>query len=171
MNYNNCIFYGTVFKLHGYKGEVNIYSTIPVLDIKKIKNLFINVDGIFIPFFTENIRLKKKHIYLVKFKDVNSELEAKKILKREVFIAKDYVDSSSINNSKDSIIGYEINDIKHGKLGIISHINNQTGQNLIYVESKKNQFCFPMHEEFITFIDKKNKVLKTKIPLDIIHLN
>ena len=43
-----------------------------------------------IPFFIDRARPTKPNVVLVKFEDVNSEEEAKKILKRKVFLPKEF---------------------------------------------------------------------------------
>ena len=78
----NCFLLGTIFKLHGYKGDVTIFNEEDLtLDIKNIEFLFIEKNNSLIPFFISKIRNTKPKNILVKFEDINSEDEAKSILR------------------------------------------------------------------------------------------
>ena len=164
-----CIFSGTIFKLHGYKGEVNIYTEDIDINLKEIKYFLININEVLIPFFTENIRQKKKNILLVKFIEVNSESEAKEILRKKTYLPKNIILQKK--KEEKELLGYKIKDINHGILGKITEINTQTSQALIYVEGRSIKFCFPMHKEFIKEINKEKNTITTNIPKELINLN
>ena len=86
MQNKDCFLVGTVFKLHGYKGDVNIYNDDDIpFNFSSIKYFLINLDNNLIPFFVDRVRSTKPNIILVKFKDINSEKEAKKIIKKQCF--------------------------------------------------------------------------------------
>ena len=75
---------GTIFKLHGYKGDVNIYNDndIPLI-LSEIEFFFIEENNELIPYFIESKKNKKKNILLVKFEDIDSEEDAKNFKKRK----------------------------------------------------------------------------------------
>ena len=62
-------------------------------------------------------------------------------------------------------------DINLGPIGEVSNISSKTPQKLIYVKKDKKEFCFPMHEEFITNINTEKKIINVSIPEDLINLN
>ena len=78
MEKQNCFLLGTIFKLHGYKGDVNIYNDYDIpFDFSALKFFLIELDNSLIPFFIERARPTKPNVVLVKFEDVNSEEDAK----------------------------------------------------------------------------------------------
>ena len=84
MKKQDCFLLGTIFKLHGYKGDVNIYNDNDIkLVLSKISFFFIEENNVLIPYFTENVRIKKKKILLVKFEDISTESAALQILNKK----------------------------------------------------------------------------------------
>ena len=87
MQKKDCFLVGTVFKLHGYKGDVNIYNDDDILfDFNTIKYFLIERNNTLVPFFITKARHTKPNIILVKFEDINSEKEALSILKQKVYL-------------------------------------------------------------------------------------
>ena len=87
MQQKDCFLFGTVFKLHGYKGDVNIYNDDDIpFDFSTLEYFLIELNNELVPFFIEKVRPTKPNVVLVKFEDVDSEEEAKKIHKRKVYL-------------------------------------------------------------------------------------
>ncbi|MBT7896007.1 MAG: 16S rRNA processing protein RimM [Flavobacteriales bacterium] len=173
MQNKDCFLVGTVFKLHGYKGDVNIYNDDDIpFNFSSIKYFLINLDNNLIPFFVDRVRSTKPNIILVKFKDINSEKEAKKILKKAVFLPNELSLVENNNGfTEKQLLGFTIIDIKMGELGKITYINSQTAQQLIYVNKDGKEFCFPKHEQFIKKIDVKEKIMEVEISKELLDLN
>ena len=173
MQKKDCFLFGTVFKLHGYKGDVNIYNDDDIpLNFSTLEYFLIELNNELVPFFIEKARPTKPNVILVKFEDLDSEEKAKKINKRKVYLPKDLspqMDEDEITEKK--LIGYSVIDIKLGDLGKITYINSQTSQQLIYVENNGKEFCVPLHEQFVKGIDPKEKVMKVEIPEEFLNLN
>ena len=173
MQKKDCFLFGTVFKLHGYKGDVNIYNDDDIpFDFSKLTYFLIEQNNELVPYFIEQARTTKPNVVLVKFEDIENEALAKKILKRKVYLPKELIpktDELEITDKK--LIGYTVFDNKHGELGKISFINSQTSQQLIYVEKDGKEFCFPMHEQFVKGLDPKEGVMEVQIPDELLDLN
>ncbi|HJN64370.1 MAG TPA: ribosome maturation factor RimM [Flavobacteriales bacterium] len=173
MQKKDCFLVGTVFKLHGYKGDVNIYNEVDVpFDFNTLDYFLIEQNSELIPFFIDRARPTKPNVILVKFEDVDSEEEAKKILKRKIFLPKEFFSETDDNDiSKKQLIGFLVIDIKMGELGKITFINSKTAQQLIYVHKDGNEFCFPWHEKFVKNIDAKKGIMEVEIPKEFLDLN
>jgi len=173
MQKKDCFLVGTVFKLHGYKGGVNIYNDDDIpFDFSALEFFLIELDNKLIPFFIERARPTKPNVVLVKFEDVNSEEDARKILKRKVFLPKKLFPETDDNEiSENKLIGYSVIDKKMGNLGEITFINSQTAQQLIYVKKDGVEFCFPMHEQFVKGVDSKEREMEVEIPEEFLNLN
>ena len=173
MQKKDCFLVGTIFKLHGYKGDVNIYNDNDILfDFNTIKYFFIEQNNTLVPFFIINARHTKPNVVLVKFEDVNSEAAANKIYKQKVYLPKDWLPKKNENESTEQkLIGYRVIDTNLGDLGEITYINSQTAQQLIYVSKDGKEFCFPMHEQFVKRIDIKEEIMEVEIPEEFLSLN
>jgi len=172
MEKKNCFLIGTIFKLHGYKGDVVIYNeNVTPLKLKDINFLLIEKDNTLIPFFIDKIRIIKPHNLLVKFQNINSEEEAKKHIKLAIYLPKTHQPENKEISLDKNLIGFRVNDNKLGDLGVINYIDSQTAQKLIYVLKDQIEFCFPMNDHFIKSIDFKNKTIHVEIPKEILDLN
>lgn len=173
MQKKDCFLLGTVFKLHGYKGDVNIYNENDIsLDLNNIEYFLIEKENTLIPFFISKARTTKPNILLVKFEDIDSEEEAKKIYKRKVYLPKDWVlNKDKAKLTKRKLVGYSVMDVNLSNLGKITYVNSQTLQHLIYVEKDGKEFCFPMHKEFVKGINEEARIMKVEIPKELLYLN
>tara|TARA_B100001250_G_scaffold65182_2_gene51671 strand:- start:1334 stop:1855 length:522 start_codon:yes stop_codon:yes gene_type:complete len=173
MQKENCFLVGTVFKLHGYKGQVKIYNNKEIhLDFNSINYFLIDHDNILVPFFCIKSRQIKNNIILVNFEDIDSEKKALSILKKDVYLPIKFLTKTQKESLNEiQFIGFQVVDVHQGKLGEISYVNSKNPQELIYVKKDGKEFCFPMHEEFINHIDNERKILNVNIPEDLINLN
>ncbi len=172
MHKNKSLIIGTVSKLHGYKGKVKIFTLKKInFDFNVISYLLIKTNNDLIPYIIEYAKAIRENMLLVKFDEVNNEEDAKKILKKDVYISTKFVDEKEIVQKSD-LNGYEVVDKYFGKLGLVSYINDQTSQKLIFVKNKLNkEFCFPMHENFIKKFNHEDKTIDVIIPKELINLN
>lgn len=173
MHKKDCFFFGTIFKLHGYKGEINIYyEENIIIEPSLIKYLLLEINYELVPFFIETIRIKKPNIILVKFEDVNTEKEAKILINKKIYLPKNIFQKLRKGKTKNKdLVGYRVLDLNYGELGKVSYINSKTAQRLLYVEKDGKEFCFPMHDEFIKKILNNKRIIEVEIPKDLIYLN
>jgi 16S rRNA processing protein RimM len=173
MQKKDCFLVGTVFKLHGYKGGVNIYNDDDILfDFNTINYFLIEQNNTLVPFFITKARSTKPNVILTKFEDINSEKEALSIMKQKVYLPIKFlpeIDKDEI--SRKQLIGFKILDIKLGELGEITYINSQTAQQLIYVSKEGKEFCFPMNKQFIININTEKRIMEVEIPEELVNLN
>ncbi len=172
MTEQDCFFFGTIYKLHGYKGDVNIYNDNDIsLNFKDIEFFFIKDNNELVPYFFENIRNKKKNVLLVKFEDVDSEEDALKIFKKEVYLPKSLIQEKEVLNQKKIIVGFDVIDKRLGNIGRVEFVNESTTQSLIIVKGKEKEFFIPFHEEFVLKIILDKKIIQVDIPKDLININ
>ena len=173
MQKKDCFFFGTVFKLQGYKGDVNIYNDNEIsFDFTTLNYFLIDQKNELIPYFIVSARETKSNTILVSFEDIISQKEALKILRKKVYLPKEMlpkIDEDTITDKK--LIGLSVIDISLGNLGKVSFINSQSAQKLIYVTKNDKEFCFPMHDNFVKKIDFIKDEIRVDIPEDIIELN
>ena len=172
MKKQDCFLLGIIFKLHGYKGEVNIYNDndIPLI-FSDINFFYIEEKNELIPYFSENIRSKKKNILLVKFEDIDSEKQALKIMKQKVYLPNKLLPEMEDINADNIIVGFNVIDKKIGKIGTVEFINNKTSQKLIIIKNKTKEFYLPFHDNFVKEINIENKTLIVDVPQELIDIN
>ena len=172
MKKQDCFLFGTIFKLHGYKGGVNIYNDndIPLI-LNDIEFFYIEENNELIPYFSVSVRLKKKNVLLVQFEDVDSEKEALKILKKKVYLPNSFLPEGELLNQNKIIIGFNVLDKSLGNIGKVEFINDSTAQTLIIVKNGEKEFFIPFHDQFVVNIDMAKKNLEVNIPQELIDIN
>ena len=173
MQKKDCFLVGTIFKIHGYKGDLNIYNDNAIsFNFSKLAYFFIEINNDLVPYFIEKARSTKPNVILVKFEDIDSEKEAKKIHKKRIYLPKEWIPQENKNNiTEKKLIGYSVIDINLGDLGKVTFINSKTAQQLIYVRKDEKEFCFPMHKKFVKEVNSKKRIMKVEIPEEILNLN
>lgn len=164
---------GHTIKPHGINGEITIVVDVDC-SIENLSCVVFNIDGIYVPFFSENIRTKTKDSYLVKFIGYNSDNEVLELSNAEVFAHKNEINE---NLGKDDgvyaedLVGYNIYDQKNVLVGEIIDIEDSTDNSLFIVERQNKSICYiPITNDFIEDIDVKNKYLQMLLPEGLLDL-
>ena len=83
---NDCYQLGEVIKTHGLNGEVNIGLDVDFPDdYKNLESVFLKKEGKLDPFFIDTLQINGTKA-IVKFEEVDSLNEAKKLVKSELFL-------------------------------------------------------------------------------------
>ena len=172
MKKQECFLFGTLFKLHGYKGDVNIYNDndIPLV-FSEIDFFYVEENNELIPYFADSVRPKKKKILLVKFEDVDSEEVALRILKRQVYLPNKFLPKIEDIIPDKIMVGFDVMDKTLGKVGIVDFVNDKTAQKLIIVKEGEKEFFIPFHDNFVLNIDLEKKILNVDVPEELMNIN
>lgn len=172
MDLKDSIYIGQIAKLHGYKGGVSLFLDVThPEEYMDMESFFIEIDGILTPFFVESFKLKNKGFAAVKFQGVDTEQEAKSLLKKKVFIPETELRELDESNFYDhEVIGYEVEDVVKGKIGKVTAIADLKQNPLLVIELKDKEILLPIFEGLIVNVDRKLKRLKVKAPDGLIDL-
>jgi len=170
MNVNH-VKVGTVVSKHGYKGDIKInISSFNLNTFSDLANLFIELDGSFIPFSINEIRSFSKNVLIVKLKEINSEKEVDEIIHKNI-----YVDSTKIESKKDS--GFFYDDLINfnvfsdsQKIGTIENINTNLPQPVFEIKYNSRVVLIPIHQDLIKEIDKGNNIIHLDIPDGLLEI-
>lgn len=172
MDLKDSIYIGQIAKLHGYKGGVSLFLDVThPEEYVDMESIFIEIDGILTPFFVESFKLKNKGFAAVKFQGVDSEQEARSLLKKKVFIPETELRELDESNFYDhEVIGYEVEDVVKGEIGNVAAIADLKQNPLLVIEFKDKEILLPIFEGLIVKVDRKLKRLKVKAPDGLIDL-
>ena len=171
MNKHNCFLLGSIAKNHGYNGnvKVKIYKDIE-FDIKKIDYLFIEEESSLIPYLVEDIKKNKQNL-IIKFEGIDTEEDSISIRNKKLYIEKKN-STSVLTKSDNDLTGFNVFDKKFGEIGVVKFIQENLMQRIIHVNNKNDkEILIPFHNNFITEIDTKNKILYINVNEDLIFLN
>ncbi|MFO7658044.1 MAG: ribosome maturation factor RimM [Bacteroidales bacterium] len=163
---------GTLSKAHGVSGELLLKSgSLDYQDILKMESVFIEFDGILVPFFIEHVTPKGSTATAIKFEGLDSEDQASEFVNCKVY-------STMIIESEDedmltmamSLKGFQVTDQKLGNLGIITEFINIAGNPLFRILKNKREILLPVNEEFVIEIDEDRKLITVQTPEGLIDL-
>lgn len=172
MKKEDCFYLGKIVTKYSFKGELLIKLDTDQPELyEALDAVFIDVRNTLIPFFIETSQLHKSDLLRVQFEDVNTEADADALIKCEVYLPLEFL--PKLEGDKfyfHEVIGFAVEDVNYGKVGILVGINDTTAQALFEIEHEGKQILIPMNDEFIDKVDKKNKIIIVKTPEGLIDL-
>ena len=163
---NNFRQIGKIFKAHGLKGDVKIYSKLDLmLFISSDDFIYINNDENFIPFKIKELKHFKKNIYLISFKEIDHIQKIESLIDCEIFSNNEKI----LIEEEKNYHGFEVEDIQFGNIGKVSNKIQTSNYSVLVVKKESREVFIPMHENFILEINDKK--IKVKIDEDLLNLN
>ena len=172
MEKDACFYLGRIIKKYSYKGEVlaKLDTDQPEL-YEGLDAVFVSYRNRLIPYFVEQAQLHKSDLLRIKFEDVNNEEEAEQLLKSELYLPLELLPELEGNKFYfHEVIGFEVIDKSYGPVGIIKSVNDSTAQALFVVQMGEIEVLIPIHDEFITEVDRNNRQIKVQTPPGLIEL-
>ncbi|MDR2910346.1 MAG: hypothetical protein LBV47_03135 [Bacteroidales bacterium] len=168
----NCTQIGFIRKTHGVRGEL-ILDFDPVFEssLSKSKRLFLEIDGLLVPFFIsdEGLWIKSSKSAIVKLDWVDSEEYACRLRNSSVFI----YSSEIIPEEEDNALCFEnylIEDETLGAIGVITQTNNYSGNVVFTVLKGNNELLISFNVELLVSVDEQKRIIKLNLPNGLIDL-
>ncbi len=168
----DCFYLGRIVKKYSFKGEVlaKLDTDQPEL-YENLESVLLEVRNNLIPFFIESSQLHKSELLRIKFEDVDTEQEADSIIKSELYLPLEFLPKLKGNKFYfHEVVGFTIEDVKFGKVGIIKGVNDSTAQALFEIDREGIEILIPMNDELIKQVDRKNKNILVEAPEGLIDL-
>lgn len=172
MNKADCFHLGYVAKLHGFKGEVSLFLDVTNPDdYETLDAVFIEINGQLSPFFIESFKLKNKGFAAVKFEGVNSENDARILLRKNLFLPAQILPKLSGKNFYDhEVVGFTVVDESYGEVGKIESVIDLQVNPLLQIMNGTKEVLIPLVEGVVQNVDRKKKVMTVKAPAGLIEL-
>jgi 16S rRNA processing protein RimM len=168
----DCFYLGKVVKKYSFKGELLIkLDTDEPAIYESLDSVFVELRNNLIPFFIERSQLHKSQLLRIKFEDVDSDQDADSLLKCDLYLPLEFL--PKLEDDKfyyHEIIGFTVEDVNYGNVGIIKKINDSTAQALFEIDKDGIEILIPMNDHFIKKVDKKNKTIHVETPEGLIDL-
>ncbi|MEO8774063.1 MAG: ribosome maturation factor RimM [Gelidibacter sp.] len=168
----DCFYVGKIVKKYSFKGEllIKLDSDDPEI-YEDMESVFVDLRNNLVPFFIESSQLHKSELLRVKFEDVETEQDADALLKCGIYLPLEFL--PELDDDKfyfHEIIGFTVEDVNFGKVGIVKSINDSTAQALFEIDRDGIEILIPMNDDFIKKVDKKNKHILLDTPEGLIDL-
>lgn len=172
MQKEDCFYLGKIVKKYSFKGELLIkLDTDEPAIYENLDAVFVDLKNSFLPFFIESSQLHKSELLRVKFEDVSTESDADSLLKCDTYLPLELL--PKLEGDKfyfHEVIGFTVEDVNFGNVGVIKSINDSTAQSLFEIDRNGVEILIPMNDEFIKKLDKKNKTILVETPEGLIDL-
>jgi 16S rRNA processing protein RimM len=172
MNKADCFHLGYVAKLHGFKGEVSLFLDVTNPDdYETLDAVFIEINGQLSPFFIESFKLKNKGFAAVKFEGVNSEKDARILLRKNLFLPAQILPKLSGKNFYDhEVVGFTVMDVSYGEVGKIESVIDLQVNPLLQIMNGNKEVLIPLIEGVVQDVDRKKKIMTIQAPTGLIEL-
>jgi 16S rRNA processing protein RimM len=162
---------GCFTKPHGIKGEIGLATDYDITEQAGDPYLICEIEGIFVPFFIENLRNKSRTTLLVKLAILDTEDAVRFLAGKEAYSPVDAIDEDEHTvTAWDTFIGYELYDTTHGLLGKITALDDSTINILLQIDYKGQELLIPAVDEWILSIDHRKKRLTASIPEGLLDM-
>ena len=156
---------GEFIKLFSFKGELIFYSELKSVFFENLESLFVNFNESYVPFQIIKVKSHKKNNYRTQLKDVNSESEARRLLKKDIYIEKiensdntDYiVDNFKVYNNKKYV-------------GVVISTINKTGQSIMEVKMSDKVVLIPLVDQFVVEINDEELKIDMDLPEGLLDI-
>jgi len=172
MRKEDCFYLGKIVRKHSFRGEVVIKLDTDEPELyQNLESVFVALGNNLVPFFIESILLQKGNQLRIRFEDVKDEADADAILGIEVYLPLKFLPKLTGNKFYfHEIIGFDIEDVNYGLLGVITGVNDSSAQPLFEVNSNGVEIFIPMIDHFIKKVDRENKKISVETPEGLIDL-
>lgn len=159
---------GTLTRTHGIGGELSMNFTDDVWDRADADYVFLEVDGIQVPFFLEGWRFRSDSVALLKFQDIDSSESALEYVGADVYFPHDLTPEPSEDDEYTwrHFTGWKVADDIAGEIGEIEHVEDSTANTIFFVGDK----LIPATEDFIERIDAKERTIYMNLPEGLLDL-
>lgn len=157
---------GRLGKTHGVKGEISFHFTDDVFDRVEADYVFVETEGLQVPFFFEEYRFRSEETALVKFEDIDDANRAAQLTGCDVYFPRELADSGDGSLTWSEIVGFKIIDSHSGhEAGVVSAVDLSTINTLFELQTPQGTpILIPANEDLIDDIDRSGRCITMRIP-------
>jgi 16S rRNA processing protein RimM len=152
-------------KTVGYKGIflINLLEEKAGL-LKKPKFLFIEIDGLPVPFKIHEWTEKSHYTYQISVEEISSDLQARMYMGYKCLLNAKDVKISSKNIDPDGLHGWQVYDGNGEYAGEITRVDNYAGNMVLTLQRDSDEILIPLAEDLILSINEASRKLILEIP-------
>ena len=165
MTRDKCLLLGTISKTHGFRGELIIRVTNPSFEPdENWESLFLQIDGILVPFFISSLHAPKAEEWFVCFDDYDNKDIAQNLIGSPVWIQKEFMAKVKEEIYMDELTGYVLINLSTGRQALIADFIDIPGNPVLEVTLEGEKILVPAQDHMIEEIDQDNRKLVMRLP-------
>lgn len=165
---------GTVGRKHGTRGEVRLQLLRDIVNTEgDVPDcLFIELEGLPVPFFIDEWRERGTDALLVKFDDVDSDSQASALTGNNLYALTKDLDDDNMIRSWQAFKDYTVEDENGTNVGKVNSVDDRNDNILLYVTTPNgSEVILPLHEDLVRDINHQAHTLRLAIPEGLLTLN
>lgn len=171
MRKEDCYFLGKITRRHGLAGNVILKLDTDQPELyNKLESIFVEINGLLVPFFIEKSSWSKLDALNIAFKN-SSEALVDQSLGKNVYLPLTTLPKLSGKQFYyHEIIGFEILDQDNNNCGVIRSVNDQTAQNYFVTNLDGKEVVIPIIKDWILEVDREERFIKMQLPEGLIDV-
>jgi len=163
---------GYISKAHGIIGELKVqfHFASSLINFNKFNSIYIGIANEPVPYLLQSINLLQQNQAIIKLEDINDRSSAELLVKKSIYIYKEFIDDDLSKEDLSKLIGYTIVDKNVGTVGVITDILEAPMQILAEVMCENEAKLLPLNEATIVEIKHNSKKINTILPDNILNI-
>ena len=151
---------GQVLKSNGRDGELLVrFTGIAPEEIDLEEPVFIEFDGLPVPFYFESFSQRGNTRALVRLTGVHNLTDADELAGAVL-----YAEDDLYEDEDEDLTGWTVLDSDGNRVGTVSAHEDIPGNPCIWVETGHGESLLPLREELVLEVDETEKTLRMEIP-------
>ncbi|GGG83556.1 hypothetical protein GCM10007415_15770 [Parapedobacter pyrenivorans] len=156
---------GYISKTRGLKGEVQLFFEFDDYEALALDTLFLEIDRKLVPFFVDSLKMQSNRTAYLFLADVDHIDSAKALVRKKVYLPNNKKPERDADDFRlTDLKGFAVYDRTYGKLGEIIAVHQYPQQYVAAVIYKENELLFPLTDQLIVSIDRKDNSLQVDLP-------
>ena len=165
MKKEDCYFLGKITRKHGLKGNVIIKLDTDQPELyNKLEGIFVEVNGLLVPFFVEKQQWGNDNSKIITFKNSSEQLVEQSIGKNVFLPLSTLPKLSGKQFYYHEVTGFEIREEDGKSCGNIVEINDQTAQHYFILKLADKEIIIPIIKGWILEVNREEKFIKMQLP-------
>ena len=157
---------GQVLKSNGRDGELLVsFTGIAPEEIDLEEPVFIEFDGLPVPFYFESFTQRGNTRALVRLTGVHNLTDADELAGSVL-----YAEDDLYEDEEEDLTGWTVLDADGNKVGTVSAHEDIPGNPCIWVETGHGECLLPLHEELVLDVDETEQAIRMEIPDGLLEL-
>lgn len=165
MRKEDCYFLGKITRRHGLNGNVILKLDTDQPELyNKLESIFVEINGLLVPFFIEKRSWSKLDSLNIFFKNTTEAL-VDQVLGKDVYLPLSTLPPLSGKKFYyHEVKGFTITDENDVDCGVIDYVNDQTAQHYFNLDLNGKTVIIPLIKDWILDVDRDEKVIKMQLP-------
>ena len=155
-----------VLKSNGVEGELLVsFRGFDPEDIILEEPVFIEFDGLPVPFYFESFTRRGTNRALVRLTGIHNLQDAEEVAGRAVFVEDDLYE-----DDEEDLTGWTVCGEDGKFVGKVADYEDIPGNTCLWVDTEKGQVLIPLHEDLVLSLDEASETLTMRIPDGLLDL-